>query len=131
MTDPTPSAGEIQAIIEKVELCRPVSEQLKRMSKYDGKQFTWPTEKGDCTADDYAEWMYEDVAPALIRYIRQLEFENNARRITLDQIEQRNAVLLKEHREMRDAIEAARDWTEGVAPEASDILDKALSSLSV
>lgn len=70
---PAEQGGEMERLIARVELCRPVSEQLKRVSKYDGTTYTWPMEKGDCNVDDYAEWMYEDVAPQLIAHIRSLQ----------------------------------------------------------
>lgn len=86
---------EIEAILEKLETLKPVPRQVKCTSPEGVVAWaanpSWPPKtKGGCEADDYGMFVFEDVMPKLIPYIRSLQSVQDT--------------VLREHGEMRDRL---------------------------
>lgn len=73
-----PSAGEVDALLQKVAGTKPVQQKVRCEGPNGAVAYAnnpdWPPHrKGECTAEDYGVWIHEDVMPQLVAYIRQLE----------------------------------------------------------
>lgn len=89
MTEPAISSAEMQKLLEKLGSTKPVAERVRCESKNgvvaSAKNPDWPPHrKGECTAEDYGEWIYEEL-PKLLSYIRTLEREHRAMREAIEQ----------------------------------------------
>lgn len=74
--NPTPQ--EIERLIEKIKKTMPVSKKIRCEGKNGAVAYTEnpdypPYRKGECLSEDYGEWMYEDVIPKLLPYVRSLQ----------------------------------------------------------
>ncbi len=100
---------DIIEVVKELQGLRPVSEDLPRISKYTGKEYTTPLEKGDCRTEDYAAHVYRvfpAIAQALLDREEKLKIAVEALDVAIRDIE--GCIESPENHRLEE-LKAARD----------------------